>query len=350
MNKLKNCIVQINEIDILAKERAKKWLDSRMKPIESLGFLEEIGIKISGITGNEFYKIKNSCHIVVASDNGVVEEGVSSSPIEYTAIVSEAMLQEIAAIGILSKNLKVDLKVIDVGINGDIKKSYSNLYKKKISYGTKNFAKEFAMTKNQAIEAIEIGIDLIEEFSHSYDIFSNGEMGIGNTTTSSAILYSITKGNLEDVVGRGGGLTDLAFTEKKKIIKESCEKYNTFNMEPIDMLAAVGGYDIACMVGMYLAAAAKKKPMLTDGFISSVAAMVAIKIEPKVKEYIILTHKSEEPGMNIILKELKLKAPLNLNMRLGEGTGAIFVHSMAKCAMEIIKTMKTKEEVYKIIL
>ncbi|MGL4687269.1 MAG: nicotinate-nucleotide--dimethylbenzimidazole phosphoribosyltransferase [Fusobacteriaceae bacterium] len=350
MDKLKSCITKINEIDILAKKRAEKHLDSRMKPVGSLGFLEELGIKISGITGNEFYQIKNSCHIVAASDNGVVEEGVSSCPTEYTAIVSEAMLQEIAAIGILSKNLKVDLKVVDVGINGDIKKNYPNLYKRKISYGTKNFTKEFAMTRKQAIEAIEIGIDLIEEFSNSYDIFSNGEMGIGNTTTSSAILYSLTRDNLDEVVGRGGGLSDLAFIEKKRVIKESCEKYNTFNMDPIDVVAAVGGYDIACMIGMYLGAAAKKKPMLTDGFISSVAAIVATKIEPKVKNYIIMTHKSEEPGMDIILKELKLKAPLNMNMRLGEGTGAIFVHSMAKCAMEIIRTMKTKEEVYNIIL
>ncbi len=350
MNKLKKCIEEIEEVDVLAKIRAGKWLDSRMKPIGSLGFLEKLGIKISGITGNEFYEIKKSCHIVAASDNGVVEEGISGCPTEYTAIVSEAMLQEIAAIGIISKNLNVDLKVVDIGINGDIVRNYPNLYRKKISYGTKNFTKEFAMTRSQVIEAIEVGIDLIEELSGSYDIFSNGEMGIGNTTTSSAILYSLTKNNLDELVGRGGGLSDIALIEKKRVIKESCEKYNTFEMNPIDIMAAVGGYDIACMVGMYLGAAANKKPMLTDGFISSVAAIVASKIEPKVKDYIIVTHKSEEPGMNIILKELNLKAPLNMNMRLGEGTGAIFVHPMAKCAMEIIRTMKTKEEVYKIIL
>lgn len=350
MISLKKELLHIKEIDKLAIKRAQKWLDTRMKPPGSLGYLEELALKISGITGNEFYKIEKSLHIVASSDNGVIEEGISSCPIEYTKIVSEAMLRQFAAIGILCKNLGVDFKLVDIGIAEEIKNEYSNFYDKNISRGSKNFTREPAMSKQEALKAIKVGINMIDLNASEYDIFSNGEMGIGNTTTSSALVYSLTKQDIDKVVGRGGGLSDKNLEIKKRIIKQSCEKYNTFDMEPIELLATVGGYDIACMVGMYIGAAKNKKPMLIDGFISATAALLATKIEPKIKDYIIGTHLSKEPGMKIIIDELGIKAPLNMEMRLGEGTGAVFVHAMAKCAMEIMRTMKTKDEVYKIIL
>ncbi len=350
MDNLMEVLKEINDIDYKALERAENWLNSRMKPQGSLGYLEKLSIKIAGITGDEFYKIDNSLHIVASADNGIIEEGVSSCPIEYTRIVSEAMLSGIAAIGILCKNLNVDLKLVDIGIAEEIKKHYPNLYNRNVARGSKNFVHEPALGIENTLKAIFVGIDLIKENKDKYSIFSNGEMGIGNTTTSSAILYSLVKGDINEIVGRGGGLTDQGLENKKRIIKECCEKYDTFNKTPLEIVSLVGGYDIACMIGMYIGAAKYKKPMLIDGFISSVAALVAVRMNPKIKDYIIGTHMSEEPGMKIVFDELGLEAPLQMGMRLGEGTGAVFAHPMARCAMEIMRTMKTKDDVYKIIL
>ena len=202
------------------------------------------------------------------------------------------------------------------------------------------------MSTNECLEAIYIGIDLINEKSKVYDVFSNGEMGIANTTTSSALLYSVTRKNIDDVVGRGGGLSDDGLNKKKKIIVEACERYNTFEMDAVDMLAAVGGFDLACMVGMYIGAALNKKLMLVDGFISSVAALLACSLNKNIQEYLLFTHKSEEPGINIVLDYLKEKTFLNMNMRLGEGTGAVLAYPIIDCAVEMINTMKSPKEVY----
>ena len=239
----------------------------------------------------------------------------------------------------------IDFNLIDIGIKDTVPRDYPNLYRKPVMLGTKDFYVEPAMTQEECLKAIFVGIEMIES-KKDFDIFSNGEMGIGNTSTSSAILYSFTKGNIDRVVGRGSGLTDDALNKKKRVIMEACEKYDTFNMNPVDVLAHVGGLDIACMVGMYLGAARHKKLMLIDGFISSVAALVACKIEPKVKDYIIATHMSEEPGMELVLEELGLKAFFNMGMRLGEGTGAVLAYPIVDCAIEIINGMKTPAAVY----
>ncbi|MGL5985240.1 MAG: nicotinate-nucleotide--dimethylbenzimidazole phosphoribosyltransferase [Cetobacterium sp.] len=328
-------------------ESCKLVLKTRMKPEKSLGILEELAIKVAGITGKTFNSLDEGCHFIASSDNGVIEEGVSSCPLEYTKIVSEAMLNSFAAIGILCKSLKIPLNLIDVGIKGDIFREYENLYIKKIAYGTKNFVKEPAMSLNEVIKAIQVGIEMIEE-KKEYDFFSNGEMGICNTTTSSAILFALTKKDINSVVGSGAGLSKKELEHKKNIIKTSVQKYELFDKNPIEILRTVGGLDIACMVGLYLGSAIQKKPMLIDGFISAVAALVAIKIEPKVKDYLIATHMSEEPGMKIAMEELGLKTFLQMEMRLGEGTGAVLAYPILKAAVEIPKAMKTKDEIYKL--
>lgn len=344
----------IGEIEGTAKEAVKaaqEELDRKMKPNGSLGTLEDIAIKLAGISGFPVKKINKRCHIVASADNGVIEEGISSCPLEYTRIVSEAMLNRIAAIGLLTRTIGVDFNLVDIGIKDSIPRDYPNLYRKNVKKGTNNFYKEPAMTQEECVKAIMVGIELIKEkVEAGYDIFSNGEMGIGNTSTSSAVLYSFTKGDIDKIVGRGGGLSDSGLVKKKKIIVESCEKYDTFNMDPIDVLAHVGGLDIACMVGMYIGAARYRKPMLVDGFISSVAALVACKIEPKIKDYIIATHMSEEPGMELVLKELGEEAFFNMRMRLGEGTGAVLAYPIIDCAVEVINGMKTPTAVYDLFL
>jgi nicotinate-nucleotide--dimethylbenzimidazole phosphoribosyltransferase len=348
MELYKGTLKRIKSLNIEVAAKAKKILDEKMKPMGSLGKLEELAIQISGITESLDNTISKKLHLVASADNGIVEEGVSSCPIEYTKIVSEAMLSKIAAIGILCDILDVDFKLIDIGIASNIDREYPNLYRKKIKVGTNNFVYEPAMTYDECIKAIEVGISIVEE-NLDYDIFSNGEMGIGNTTTSSAILYALTGENLDLIVGRGGGLSDQGLIKKKKVIKEAIEKYNLFENDPLEILRCVGGLDIACMVGFYLGCAANSKPILIDGFISSVAALVAQKIVPETVDYMIATHRSEEPGMAIINKNLGSTTFLDMNMRLGEGTGAVLAYSIIASALEVMKRMKTPEEVYKIL-
>lgn len=349
MKLLKETIEEIKGLDKDSIERAKKRLDTRMKPMGSLGKLEKVAIQMAGITGSVFNRGDRRCHIVASSDNGVVEEGVSSCPVEYTRIVSEAIMSNIAAIGILCKSNNVELKLVDIGIKNSIPRKYPNLYNRNVSKGTKNFVIEPAMTREECIKAIEVGISLIEENSSDYDIFSNGEMGIANTTTSSAVLYTLDNGrDIDSVVGRGGGLSDEGLVKKKSIIVEAVKRYDLIGKDPIEILRHVGGLDIACMVGMYLGAARYRKAMLIDGFISVVAALVAMKIEPSTREYMIATHRSEEPGMKVALGMLDMEPMLDMDMRLGEGTGAVLAYPIIGGALEVIKGMKEVKEVYEI--
>ncbi len=347
---LNSYIKQIDSVDEECMKACREVTDTRFIPYRSLGYLEDLAVKVAGITGKVFNSIDNPCHFVASADNGVIEENISSSPPFFTRLVSQTMLDKICTIGLFCRQMNVDLNVIDIGIKGDLDEnfnSYANFYNKKLAYGTKNFAKEPAMSMEETIKAIIIGIEAIQSKKDA-DCFSNGEMGIGNTCTSSAILYALTEKNLDDVVGRGGGLSDEGLQLKKDVVYNAFIKYDLKNKSAIEVLQHVGGLDIACMVGLYLGCAIDKKPMLMDGFISAVAALVACKIEPKVAGYIIPTHSSEEPGMKIIMQELEMRTFLDLNMRLGEGTGAVLGYPILKTALEIPKQIKTAKEVYAI--
>lgn len=348
MKRLEESLKEITVLNKNSMNKCQKIWNSKMKPEKSLGVMEEIVLKLAGIFDSVEQIKTKGCHIVASADNGVIEEEVSSCPVEYTKLVSEAMLNKIAAVGIMCDTLGVDLKVVDTGMKTSIMRKYDNLYNMKVMNGTENFYKTPAMTMEQAVEAIENGILMIEDLEYDYDIFSNGEMGIGNTTTSSAVLYSLTRTSLEDVVGRGGGLSDEKLFKKRKVIFESCVKYNTFQLDVLEVLASVGGLDIAFIVGLYIGAAKCRKLILVDGFISSVAALVACRLNPLIKDYLLITHISEEPGMKIVLEELGLKPFLDMNMRLGEGTGAVLAYPIVKSAVEVYKNMKTPEEVYKL--
>ncbi len=349
MKRLEESLKEITVLNKNSMNKCQKIWDSKMKPVGSLGVMENIVLKLAGIFEDSFENIKTKgCHIVAAADNGIIDEGVSSCPVEYTRIVSEAMLNNTAAIGIMCNTLGIDLKVVDTGIKTEIKRKYPNFYEMKVMNGTENFYRTPAMTIEQAVGAVENGIFFMEELENDYDIFSTGEMGIGNTTTSSAVLYSLTKSSIEEVVGRGGGLSDESLITKKKVIFESCVKYNTFQLDSLEILADVGGLDIAFLTGLYIGAAKCRKLILVDGFISSVAALAACRLNPLVKDYLLITHLSEEPGMKIVLRELGAEPFLNMNLRLGEGTGAVLAYPIIKSALEVYKNMKTPEEVYKL--
>lgn len=343
---LQEVLEQIREKDQEAMQKVREILKKKMKPEGSLGVLEHLVEKLAGIYSYPIPDLARKCHVVAAADNGVIVEQISSCPLDYTRLVTEAMLYGTATIAIFAKQLGVDLYVVDIGMKEDIPRDYPNLLRKKIRPSTRNLKEEKAMTEEECLQALEEGISFIREKSKDYDIFSNGEMGIGNTTTSSALLYALTEESLEDIVGYGGGLSEEGLARKKRVIEEAYHKHSLKGKSAFTILQTVGGYDIAFLVGTYIGAALCRKAIIVDGFISSVAAYIACQMEPKIQDYCIFSHKSEEPGVRIIQERLGEYSFLDMKMRLGEGTGGILVYPMLDCALAMLKELKTPEEVY----
>lgn len=322
---------------------AQKRLDSLVKPLGSLGKLEEIAVKLSGITGSLKNPMNKKCVIVMCSDNGVVEEGISSCPQAVTASQTINFLKGIAGISVLAKHVGADLRVIDIGVNADI--SYPGLINKKISRGTRNMAKGPAMSLEEAIKSIETGIEIVAQLAEEgYTLLGTGEMGIGNTGTSSALFMALTGCDAGEAVGKGAGLTAEGFIRKKQIIKNAIEINKPDKNNPVDVLSKVGGFDIGGMAGCFIGAAYYRIPILIDGFISAASALLAYRLNPLIADYIFPSHYSAEPGFKGIMKELGLSPFLNLDMRLGEGTGAALSFNIMEAANTIIVNMATFEE------
>lgn len=340
---LKNIINNIEHIDFKACETAQKRLDSLAKPLGSLGKLEDIAKKIAGITGRVNNSIKNKRIIIMCADNGIVEEGVSSCPQYVTAKQTLNFKKGITGVGALASFYNCNLLVVDVGVNADI--DSPNVLNRKIRKATNNMSKTFAMTYDEALKAIDIGIEMAKKSKEEgFDILGVGEMGIGNTSTSSAITSVLIGCNVEQTVGKGSGLLEKDYINKINVIKKSIEINEPNKEDPIDVLAKVGGFDIAAMAGVFLGSAYYKIPVVIDGFISAVAALVAVKINPIVKEYLIASHISKEIGYKVIIDELGLEPMLNLDMRLGEGSGCPIAFSIVEASCAVINNMATFDE------
>ncbi|MBE6054814.1 MAG: nicotinate-nucleotide--dimethylbenzimidazole phosphoribosyltransferase [Clostridium sartagoforme] len=338
--KVVNNIEKANEE---VKEEAKKRVDSLAKPLGSLGKIEDLSIKLAGITGKVKNTISKKCIIILSSDNGVVEEGVASSPQYITLAQTINFSRGLTGVAVLAKENNTDLIVVDIGVNCD--GEIPGAINKKIRKGTSNISKGPAMSYEEALKAIYIGIDLVRDAKEKgYDILGVGEMGIGNTTTSSAVLASLVDCKLDDVVGKGAGLTDEAFINKKKVINRAIEINKPSREDPIDVIAKVGGFDLAGMVGVYLGAAYYKLPAVIDGFISVVAALVATKLSENVIDYLIPSHMSKEIGYNIAINNMGLEPMLNLDMRLGEGSGCPIAFSIVNYACAMMNNMATFKE------
>lgn len=341
MKKIKETIKNITELDYRLMEEAQVRLDNLTKPKDSLGRLEELAKLIVGITRKKDPVLKNKIIFTLAADHGVTEEGISAYPKEVTAQMVYNFLNEGAAINVLARHIGARVLVADVGVAEDLK-PYPKLIIKKINYGTKNMVKGPAMSRDEAIKSIETGIELFEdEFEKSIDIVGTGEMGIGNTTASSAITACLAKKSVEEVTYKGTGIDDKGLENKIRVIKEALSINKPNPDDPIDVLSKVGGFEIGGLAGIILAAAAKKIPVVTDGFISGAAALIAFRIEPKVKEYMIASHISQELGHRIILDHIGIKPLLNLNLRLGEGTGATLGINIVEAATKILTQMAT---------
>lgn len=344
---MKSYLEVINEIkpaDEKAMQEAKEHNDHLIKPLGSLGKLESIAIKMAGITG----KLKNNpqkrCSIVMVADNGICEEGVAGTPQDITLIQGMNMTKGICGMGVLSAYAGADIKVVDVGILSDYKND--KVYNRKIKYGTDNFAKGPAMSREEAIRGIETGIDMVRiAVEEGYEILGTGEMGIGNTSSTSAVLMAFTGASSEIAVGKGGGLTDEALVHKKEVITKALELNAPNPKDPIDVIAKVGGLDIAGMTGCFLGAAYYRVPILIDGVISALAAFAACKLNSDVKDFIFTSHRSKEPAYDLISKELGMEAMLDMDMRLGEGTGCTLAFPIIGAACAMLSNMATFEDI-----
>ena len=341
MERINSVIKNISGIDPGIIKNTQARLDNLTKPLGSLGRLEELAKQICGITGKVNPSLENKVIFTLAADHGVTDEGVSAYPKEVTAQMVYNFIGGGAGINVLAKHVGARVVVVDIGVAADLKPD-PKLRVKKINYGTKNMAMGPAMSRDEAIKAIRAGIDLFEEeLSCGLDIVGTGEMGIGNTTAASAITASFTGKSVEEITGRGAGLDDPGLKNKIEVIKKSLLVNKPNSADPIDVLSKVGGFEIAGLAGIILAAASKKIPVVIDGFISGAAALVAFKIEPKVKEYMIAAHRSQEGGHKIILEYIGLRPLLDLDLRLGEGTGGALGIGLADAAIKILTQMAT---------
>lgn len=343
MLKLDNIANYIKTLDANAMKAARVRQDSLTKPKRSLGILEDISIKIAGITGKPSPIIKDKVIVTMAGDHGVVRECVTAYPQEVTQQMVLNFVSGGAGINVIANQIGARVIVVDMGVVADIRSPA--IVNKKINYGTKNMVKSPAMTKEEAIKSIEAGIELVEnELKEGMDIVATGDMGIGNTTPSSAVVAAITGKPVAKVTGRGTGIDDKIFENKIKIIQKALDLNRPNPNDPIDVLAKVGGFEIGGIAGVILGCAANRIPVVIDGFISGASALIATAIAPQSKDYIIAGHCSMEPGHKIALDYMGLKPLLNLDMRLGEGTGAALGIFIVETACRILSDMATFDE------
>ncbi|MCL2834452.1 MAG: nicotinate-nucleotide--dimethylbenzimidazole phosphoribosyltransferase [Treponema sp.] len=338
--KLNRYLAQIKDPDTAAMANARARLDDLAKPPGSLGKLEEIAVKLAGISGGMVYDTSKRCVIIMSSDNGVVEEGVASAPQSVTYIQTLNFTKGITGAAVIAKQFNTDLIIVDVGINADV--NHPQIKNKKIRKGTWNIARREAMTYDEALRAILAGIETAVEAAKSgYKIIGAGEMGIGNTTTSSAVLCALTGISAEQAAGKGAGLDDQAYQKKIKVIKTALEINKPDSGDPVDVLAKVGGFDIAALAGVYIGCAVMGIPAVIDGFISMAAALAAYRLNPAVKNSMFASHASFEQGYAHASKALGLEPPLNLDMRLGEGSGCPIMFAVMDAACAVIRDMGT---------
>lgn len=338
---LQETIERIVPADREAMEACQAHWDAIAKPLRSLGHLEEYIVQIAGIQRTPRVELKKKGLVVMCADNGVVAEGVTQTGQEVTAIVAENFLDEKSCAAIMCKDTGTDIFPIDIGMAVDTPR----VEKRKTAYGTRNMAKEPAMTREEAVRTIETGIQYVNELKgRGYGILATGEMGIGNTTTSSAITAVLLQTEPEQVTGRGAGLSTQGLNRKIEVIKEAIALHKPDASDPIDVLAKVGGFDIAGLTGVFLGGAANGISLVVDGFISGVAALLAVRLCPTVSDYILASHVSKEPAGTMILDALGKKPSITADMCLGEGTGAVALFPLLEMGLHIYQKMSTFEE------
>lgn len=332
--------LKIEKPDETVRKQVQRNWDMVAKPLDGMGVFEKIVDQIGAITRDTQVNIAKKAVLVMCADNGVVEEGISQSGQEVTAAVAREMTKNISSVGKMAKTIGADVFPIDIGIN--CLEEIPGMVPKCVRKGTRNFYKEPAMTEEEALKAIFTGIDLVAEYKEKgYQILATGEMGIGNTTTSSAVIASLLKCEVEAVTGRGAGLSDAGLKRKQQVIKESIEKYHLCEAEPLEVLRTVGGLDIAGLTGICIGGAMYHIPVVLDGVISFAAALVAERMVPGVKDYLIPSHKGKEPAFQVLLEEMDLYPVIDARLALGEGTGAVMMFTLLDMALSVYENKTT---------
>lgn len=338
--KLADYIRQVQPLDEGAIEKARERQAQLAKPPASLGRLEELSIQLAGITGQVHNKMEKKHLLVFAADNGVVVEGVSSAPQSVTLMQTVNLTRAKTGASVLCRHFGGSITVCDVGVNAEVREP--RVLNKKIAYGTQNIAVGPAMTREQAVTAIVTGIELARDTEA--DVFGIGEMGIGNTTTSSAVLAVLLGVDVETVTGRGGGITDAAFQKKKDVIRQAIQVNQPDPADAVDVLSKVGGFDLAAMCGGFIGAALSHRPVVIDGFISVVAALCAVRLCPQVRDYLVPSHASYEIGYKLAMDAMGLQPLFLLGMRLGEGSGCPLAFEVLSAACAVINDMATFDQ------
>ena len=338
--KIEALVRAVQPLDQKAMSAAEAHQARLAKPPGSLGRLEELSVQMAGITGKVHNELPRKQLLVFAADNGVVAEGVSSAPQSVTMQQTINLTRGKTGAAVLAKRFGCGLTVCDVGVNADI--CESAVLNRKIAYGTKNICAGPAMTREQALQAILTGAAVAENVDA--DAVGIGEMGIGNTTTSSAVLAVLLGADVDKVTGRGGGITEESFRKKKAVIRTAIAGNRPNRDDVIDVLAKVGGFDLAAMCGAFLGAAASRRAAVIDGFISAVAALCAVRLCPLVRGYLIPSHASFEIGYRLAMEELALRPLFDLGMRLGEGSGCPLAFQMLDAACAVMNNMASFDE------
>lgn len=327
-------------LDRSAMTAAEAYQAQLAKPPGSLGRLEEISIQLAGITGRVHNALNKKQLLVFAADNGVVAEGVSSAPQSVTKQQTINLMRGKTGAAVLAKHFGCGLTVCDVGVNADIYES--TVLNRKIAYGTQNICTGPAMTREQTLQAILTGAEIARTVDA--DVIGVGEMGIGNTTTSSAVLAVLLGADVEAVTGRGGGITEESFRKKKTVIRTAIEVNRPDRDDVVGVLSKVGGFDLAAMCGAFLGAAAARRPAVIDGLISAAAALCAVRLCPNVRGYLVPSHASFEIGYRLAMEAMDLRPLFDLGMRLGEGSGCPLAFQVLDAACAVINDMATFDE------
>lgn len=324
-----------------------RW-DSLSKPIQGLGEFETIIAKIGAAKKSADIAIAKPVVVVMCADNGVVEEGISQSPMDVTATVAERLAKGLSNVTLMARESNIDVLPVDVGIAKPFCRD--GIADKHVCNGTRNFTKEAAMSMEETLDAIAAGINVASDLiQNGCDIVLTGEMGIGNTTTSSALASLLLQISAADVTGPGAGLPSEKIAHKAQVIERGIllhfgdlpENLTNKKIPPLSMLSKVGGLDIAALTGLIIGCAAKRTPVILDGFISCIAALLAVSLNPSVKDYIIGSHQSSEPAFQAIAKQLSIRPVIHAGMHLGEGTGAIMMIPLLRMALQIYQSDET---------
>ncbi len=341
---LSQVLERIGGPDEAAREATRRRLDRLTKPPGSLGRLEELAIWLAGVTGRVRHRLDRRTVLLMAADHGVVEEGVSAYPQTVTAQMVANFLRGGAAINVLARRAGARVLVVDVGVAADLEPR-EGLLVRKVGLGTRNLARGPAMSREEALQAIEVGIEVAgEEIAGGAQLLATGDMGIGNTTPSSAVIAAFTGLPVPRVTGRGTGLDDAGLQRKVAVIEAALALNRPDPSDPLDVLAKVGGYEIAALAGVCLRGAAERVPVVLDGLIAGAAALTAVRLCPAVRHFLLASHCSAEPGHRHALEAMGLRPLLDLDMRLGEGTGACLAMHLVDAALAIVDEMATFEE------